>query len=323
MISNKRIVEIIKNSKKIAIFGHKLPDPDACGSAFGLREFCRELGVKADVSIANPLSSALSKIFPKDFKVEPKFRGYDLVVLVDGHSLDRVEDVFIQQIQNAKKMLIIDHHQMGLNEKLVTEDALIDTDSASASQLILNLYRQAKLTPSSTASTYLYAGLIGDTSRFLNTNVNHDVFVDATYLFDCGANLKLVYDALYRNVNKKFLKLSSYIYSHLNYLENGEAVFIAVSQKDMKRLGVEMEDVKNFSNELKKLENVEISMLVYECKKGIYKFSIRESGKYPVFEYVKRQGGGGHVNACGFDVKSSKRNVIKHVKKMLAEIKNA
>ena len=46
----KKVVERIKKAKKIAIFSHRDPDPDACGSMFGLCEFCRAIG-KEDVTV--------------------------------------------------------------------------------------------------------------------------------------------------------------------------------------------------------------------------------------------------------------------------------
>ena len=320
MITNKQIVEKIKKASKIAIFAHKDPDPDSLGSSYGLREFCFAMGKTADVFIEKIKRNNLYDLFPiSERKTSFSVEDYDLAFMVDLHNFSRVDEEFRESLRKHKNIIIIDHHTVFDGEELEVENFIIKPESASASQMILSLYKEAEVMPSKVAATYIYAGLMGDTNRFLNANLNEEVFDDAKKMFQCGAEIQTVYETMYKSISKENIALSAYLYKKVVYVEEGKGAYIVFTQKTMRKLGVSVNDVKEFSNALIVIQGVEVGFLVYETEKGEFKFSIRSSKNFNTLPFVSKMGGGGHINASGFEMKNINNKYIK--KKMSNWIK--
>ena len=238
MMTTKQILQRLEKAKNIAIFSHKGPDPDAYGSLFGMRGFCRQIGKNADVFLKDNTQINLSNIFPIDeAKTEFDEKNYDLVVIVDLHMLDRINEVFREKIKNFKNKLVIDHHVVVRDEELITSNARI-SDVAAASMLIIDLYREAGIMPDKDTATYLYAGIMGDTDRFLHTNLSKQVFEDALLLFESGAQVQNIYDFMYRYTTPEEIRVNKAIYNRMHYFLDGKAVYVIFTQKDCKKMKV-------------------------------------------------------------------------------------
>ena len=166
MITNKQIVQKIQKAKNIAIFGHVDPDVDACGSTFGFRDFCRNLGKNADI-FCEHYGEFVESLFPvEELKSVFFAKDYDLVVLMDMHVEKRIDACFLEEFRKCKNVMVIDHHVLDETEVVPTKDFRI-VHKASASQMVLDLYREIGQKPSLKTATYLYTGLVGDTERFM------------------------------------------------------------------------------------------------------------------------------------------------------------
>lgn len=329
-MTNKQIISTLKKAKNIAIFAHRDPDPDSCGAMFGLRDFCRKIGVNADVFIKKEADRYLNHIFPldegrEDFKAE----RFDLIVFVDIHSILRIDEVFCEQLFLAeaqeKKFLIIDHHIVAENEQFSFKNFKIENIAAS-SQLIIGLFKEEGLMPTKEAATYLYSGIMGDTDRFLHNNLNKQVFEDAAYLLDCGADVQHVYDFMYRYKTKNNLRMNKFFLDNIKFFDNDRVGYLIVSEKDRKNFKMDIEDVKFFADQIVTIKGVELSFLCYErddCK-GEYKVSMRSVGNLSLIDFSAKMGGGGHPNAAGFQLSNtSKKKIDKMVKDWAKEIFNA
>jgi len=322
MMTNEMVVEKIKSSKNIALFAHRGPDPDACGSLFGLRNLCQNLGKNADVFVVRKPEGYLNHIFPlNETKENFSPENYDLVIIVDCHVLNLIDPQFQDGIVESNNVLIIDHHFVGEHEQefLFKHDYLVQTE-ASCSQLILDLFRTINQKPTPVVAKYLYAGLIGDTSRFLHSNLSRRVFEDAICLQDCGADIQLVYDYMFRYRTKEQIRVNKFFLDNLKFAEDGRVGYVIFSEKDIRKIGVDIEDIKHFCNEIVKIKDVEASFLCIEKSKGHYKFSLRSVGDVEVLSFCNKMGGGGHPAASGFDIDISTRQVKREIPKWAKEI---
>ena len=320
-MTTKQILQKIEKAKNIAIFSHKGPDPDAFGSMFGLRGFCRQIGKNADVFLKDNSPSNLSNIFPtSEAKTEFDEKNYDLVLIVDLYLLDRINGIFQEKIKNFKNKLVIDHHIVVNNEEMITPNARI-LNVAAASMLVVDLYREKGITPSSENATYLYAGIMGDTNRFLHSNLTKQVFVDAIFLLESGAQVQHIYDFMYRYTTPEEIRVNKAIFNRMTYLLDGKALYVVFTQKDCKRMKVNNEDIKQFSNTMINIKGVELSVMVYQHENGIFKFSLRSS-KANLIPFANKMGGGGHPCAAGFDFRGSVSQVKRTAKRLCEEILN-
>ena len=321
MITNKQIIEKVNKAQNIAIFAHMDPDPDALGSMFGLREFCRGLGKKADVFIIDKKENFLSMIFPlEESKQNFVPEDYDLVLVTDLHVLNRVNIEFQEKIKNFGNVIVIDHHIVMENDILISKHMRV-MPVAAASMLIVDLYKESGLKPTKAAATYLYAGLMGDTDRFLHSNLSKLVFDDAVYLMDAGAKIQQVYDYMFRYTTPEEIRVNNMLYNNLVYLEGGRAAYAIFTLKDLKKIGADIEDVKAFSSTLVRIKGVELAFLIYEKERHQFKFSIRSS-KANIVPAASRMGGGGHPNAAGFDFEGSKAKIKRILPELSREILN-
>ncbi|MBP3620001.1 MAG: bifunctional oligoribonuclease/PAP phosphatase NrnA [Clostridia bacterium] len=320
MLKLEEVVSIIKNASNIAIFAHRNPDPDACGSMFAMKSLCQKLGKKAQVFTKILPDSNLREIYPVETAKE-KFEGqFDLFVLLDVHVQSMVEPDFLELlINNQDKILIVDHHLILEEKGFDTENFYIE-HKASASQLVLELFKTADLQIDNETANYIYAGIVGDTARFLHSNTTKEVFESAEFLLDSGADLQKVYNGLFRSRTMKHLHIQKFFCNNVRFLLNNEAGYIVFSLKDMKMLNVGKEDVKFLCNEITTVKGVKISFLCIETSKNYYKLSLRANHNINVVNFANKMGGGGHISAAGCEVATTKRKLRKQIKVWAEEI---
>ncbi|MGN1201423.1 MAG: bifunctional oligoribonuclease/PAP phosphatase NrnA [Candidatus Caccovivens sp.] len=322
MLTSKQVVEKIKKAHNVAIFAHKNPDPDAYGSMFAIRDLCKGLKVNADAfAIKNP-KGYLDEIFPlEELKTDFVAKNFDLIIFVDQHLINRVDAVFHEELQKANNILIVDHHEVLENDDVPTTEILIQPEKSATAEIISDIIRENKLKVDQTIATYLWAGLIGDTARFLHNNLSANVLENAKFLFEQGADSQFVYDNMYRKNSYKQLKLHAQYIKKIKLICGGMGGYVIFRSRDFKRFKAEKEDVKKYTNEIVSIDGVKISILVIQYGKNDFKFSIRSRG-VDALSVVIKYGGGGHENACGLDANISAFRVKRFTENLIKEILN-
>lgn len=317
-----RVLAKIKLAKRIAIFAHKNPDPDAYGAMFAMREFCRNLNLDADIFAIKNKRGYLDNIFPlEEVKTDFKSGDYDLVIILDMHLIDRLAPEFVSEVEKSKNIIVIDHHKIVEGEKLPTKNYYVMEDYAATCEILTDFAVKCNLKITPTIATYLYTGLMGDTDRFLHKNLTRHVFETAILLYDKKAEIQHVYDYLYRYKTQQQLEIYKQMLDNLIYYEGGKAVCSIFTLKDLKRLDADQEDVKFYTNDLVKIKGVELSILCIEYKKDYFKFSLRSNGLNTV-NFSTRMGGGGHVCASAFETEISLKEIKKLMPKWIKGIMN-
>ena len=322
MTSCSQIIKKIKGAKNIAVFAHRGPDSDACGSMLAFRDLCRLLGKNAEAFCFKYSDYIKNNFDVKEFKSNFSAKNYDLVAFCDMHTAKRLDECYQEEFKKCQNVIIVDHHIISGNEVVASDCARI-IPKASASQLVLDLYREIGQKPSKQVANYLYAGLVGDTNRFLNSNLSKEVFEDASYLLECGAEVHKIYDKMYRSISKKEMRLTKYLYGHLKYLQGGKVLYIIFTEKDYKKLDTTFEDIQLFSNTLIQIEGVEWSFLVYQVSKFHFRFSMRSAENIDLVPLASKMKGGGHKNAAAFTKRMKKSQIKKSIEKWTNGVFNA
>ncbi len=316
-MTNKDVVKFIKNAKNIALFAHKNPDPDAYGSMFAMREICRNLGVNADVFALRNSESNLDYLFPlNEVKTDFKAKDYDLVVIMDAHCVKRLAPIFFDEVEKSKNIIVIDHHEITEEESkcLASKNMLNIPHLSSICEILTILMRDHQLEITPVIATYLYIGLMGDTNRFLNSNLTPQVFDVAKILYEKQANIEFIYDVMYRSLSRKHLKAYQYFVKNLKLVENGQVVYTVFDLNTFKKLNLEHEDVKFSVDEMKNMKDVKVSFLFMEFEKNNYRVSMRSVNGFNTMICSGANGGGGHKLASAFDKKIKKSEIDRFVK---------
>lgn len=310
-MTTNSLLNKLKEAKKVAIFAHRNPDPDAYGSMFAMKEICQQIGVFADVFAMKNQDGYLNGIFPlESLKTDFNHENYDLVVMVDLHLIGRLSPEFISEVSKSENIVIVDHHIIYEGDVVPTKNTLIKPEYSATCEILTEILEECDLQITPKIATYLYTGLMGDTDRFLHNNLSQHVFETALLLFQKKAEIQHIYDYLYRYKTQEQLALNKQLLECLSYVEQGRACYAVFTLKDMKRLHADQEDVKVYTNELVKIKGVEISFLCIEYEDH-FKISLRSNNCINTLKLSTKMGGGGHVQASAFEIKCSKKELIK------------
>ena len=156
--------------KSVVVLGHHNADPDAMGSAQGVKELVEQLKPDTIVEIVMPddiskLSTKLIQELGLDIHEDSSI-DFDTIVVVDAGGLNQLGD-WATIIQEKKQVVVlIDHHI--LDEQLASQvDLLIHNEEASSTcELVYRLYVKTGITPSVKTSSALLAGIAFDTRFF-------------------------------------------------------------------------------------------------------------------------------------------------------------
>ena len=315
MVTANELSARLKSAKRVAIFGHMHPDLDSFGAMLGAKFLCESLGVKCDVFAEFMKNLSFLKIFPEIyFKNDFDKRKYDLVLVVDCNEISRIDKKYQADV-SGKKILFIDHHE--LNIALDGADYYVYPKKCSASLIIFELLEKLNLKPSAEYATYIFAGIVGDTNRFLHSNTDANVFSIASKLLKLGADCQKVYDVVYRSMTMSNARLRDYLFSNLK--ASGKVCYVAISQKDLEKLSSNVEDVKMFVSDINQLAEFSVAMIAYEISENKFKVSMRSKNGVDLLKVAFKYGGGGHKDASGFYLTGDKKYVANKLKAVCEE----
>jgi len=224
-----QILEKIKEYDTIIIHRHMKPDPDALGSQVGLKALLKhhfpEKTIKA-VGFDEPTLTWMAKM---DSVEDSTYQGA-LVIVCDTANTARIDD---KRYRQGDFLIKIDHHP---NDDVYGGLSWVDTSSSSASEMITLFAQTTQLALSDRAAELLFAGIVGDTGRFLYPSTTARTLRLAASLrehnFDFAALTRKMDTMSY-----KIAKLQGYIYDHLEVDDNGAARVI-LSQEILKQFNV-------------------------------------------------------------------------------------
>ncbi|MDT2963881.1 DHH family phosphoesterase [Enterococcus casseliflavus] len=291
----EEILATIKAFDPIIIHRHQRPDPDALGSQVGLAEILRASFPKKEIyQVGGPVEGldylALMQTIPDDL-----YKGA-LVIVTDTANAPRVSD---QRYDQGAKLIKIDHHP---NDEPYGELVWVNTKASSCSEMIVSFWQmfQNELTMTQEAARLLYAGIVGDTGRFLYPATTATTLRLAAELLDYGFDAPKINRQL-DQVSRSVARLSGYVYENIEIDEIGAGKVI-LSQELQQRFGVVDSETSAVVSLPGKIDEVMAWAIFVEQPEGYYRVRMRSKG--PVInEIAKRHHGGGHPLASGANAK--------------------
>lgn len=289
MTAFKTILAKIKAYDTIIIHRHMKPDPDALGSQVGLKEVITSNFPQKTVKVTGYNEPSLSWLAQMDDVSDKDYEGA-LVIVVDTANRPRIDD---QRYLNGNFLIKIDHHP---DEDHYGDLSYVDTKASSASEIITDFALQNQLKLSDQAARLLYAGILGDTGRFLYPATTSKTFIIASAL------LKYNFDfaALARQMDSfpyKIAKLQAYVFENLEIDKNGAARII-LSQEILKKFDLTDAETSAIVSSPGKIDSVQIWAIFVEQADGHYRVRLRSKSTV-INEVAKRHAGGGHPLASG------------------------
>ncbi len=319
-----KILQLIDKSNKIIVLTHKNPDGDAIGSAFGIIDYCRFKGKKADGFIPFSYPSNLTFInydnVIKSFKSDEHsqvIESADLIIIVDLNSADRVGDMEQLVRSSEATKILIDHH---LEPEDFCDFYYVDSNSASTGQLIYKIITNDvgyKLSPQSAQA--LYTAIMTDTGSFRFPQTNADVHRIVVNLLECGADPVEAYDKVYNSFPVSAIKLKGRVYENIETHINDTVCISTITRQDYAETGALEEQTEGIVESLLAVDTVKIAILLMETDDEQIRCSFRAKDRYNIRTMAVHFGGGGHAQAAGARVKGKtieelKRDIIEYAR---------
>lgn len=295
-----QILEKIKEYDTIIIHRHMKPDPDALGSQVGLKALLKHHFPEKTIKAVGFNEPTLTWMAEMDLVEDSAYQGA-LVIVCDTANTARIDD---KRYSQGDFLIKIDHHP---NDDVYGDLSWVDTSSSSASEMITLFAETTQLALSDRAAELLFAGIVGDTGRFLYPSTTARTLRLAASLreqnFDFAALTRKMDTMSY-----KIAKLQGYIYDHLEVDENGAARVI-LSQEILKQFNVTDAETAAIVGAPGRIYSVSLWGIFVEQADGHYRVRLR-SKIHPINEIAKEHDGGGHPLASGANSYSLEENEI-------------
>lgn len=287
----QEILEAIKKYDRIIIHRHMRPDPDAIGSQVGLAEVLRASFPDKEIYQAGGPVEGLDYLAVMDDVADEKYQGA-LVIVTDTANAPRVSD---DRFDRGEMLIKIDHHP---NDEPYGDLVWVNTKASSCSEIIADFAFSFPddLTMSKEAARLLYAGIVGDTGRFLYPATTAQTLELSGRLLSYGFDAAKLNRQL-QQISMKVARLSGYLYQNIEADENGAAKVI-LPKELLEEYGVADSETSKLVS-LPGTIDVLLAWAIFVWQpEGYYRVRLRSKG--PVInEIAKRHHGGGHPLASG------------------------
>jgi bifunctional oligoribonuclease and PAP phosphatase NrnA len=292
----KQIIDTIREYDTIIIHRHVRPDPDAIGSQSGLREILKVSFPDKQVYAVGEKEPSLTFLSRMD-EIEDSVYQHALVIVCDTANIARIDD---GRYSLGDKLIKIDHHP---NADPYGDISWVDTNASSVSEMIFEMYDTAKeggLKMNDEAARLLYAGIVGDTGRFMYPSTRKETFQYAAELVTYHFDRPALYKELY-SVEDKITRMSGYILQQFSLHSSGLCT-IKLTKEILKKFAVTANESAQLVNVISNVKGIKAWAFFIEEEDQI---RVRLRSKGPVInEIAAIHNGGGHPLASGATVYS-------------------
>jgi phosphoesterase RecJ-like protein len=250
---------------------------------------------------------------------------YDLIITVDTADLEQLGRFYEDNTDMFTKipLINIDHHASNGGFGRIN---FVDVMCSATTELMVPLVHDMeeafgiRLMDEDTA-TLLLAGIITDTGSFQNANTTPRSFATAAHLIKHGARQQEIIQHVFKTKQLSTLRLWGRILSNMKIDDRYRFVWSTISKKDLADTGSREDETGGIIDELMtNAPGTEIIMLLKEKPEGIISGSVRTTNaSVDASAIAEMFGGGGHVQAAGFKIKSS--DIYKMEKMIVEKIK--
>ncbi|GKT03483.1 DHH family phosphoesterase [Furfurilactobacillus entadae] len=289
----KAIFDDINRNRIIIIHRHQRPDPDAVGAQAGLARILQVAYPEKKIYIVGKQVPGLAWLAEMDQVADSQF-DQALILILDTANEPRVDD---QRWRDGREVVKIDHHP---DDDPFGDLSWVDDQASSTSEMVVAFANRFDLTIDATAARSLYAGIVGDTGRFLYSDTTPTTMRVAAQLMDTGIDAVAV-NQLEDEMPVPVARLSAYLYEHLEITASG-AAYVVLSAETIQSFDLGDAGTASLVPMPGKIDSVRAWAIFEEQDDHSYRVRLRSKG--PVINGLARQhNGGGHPLASGAKAK--------------------
>ncbi|HEX7057552.1 MAG TPA: DHH family phosphoesterase [Bacilli bacterium] len=316
--------DLIRESDKVIIMGHRIPDMDAIGAAIGVLKAAHATGKEGYI--------VLDDVNPSIYKLMEEIREHDelhkwfitpdhgiqittpqsLIVVVDTHKASLVSEPKILQLSHRK--VVVDHHRRG--EEFINEAMLVYMEpyASSTCELVTELlqYIDDRISMDALEATAMLAGIVVDTKSF-SLRTGSRTFEAASFLRRNGADSVLIQKMLKEDLDQymkkaEIIKHAKIVYDH---------IIIAVAEPNRKYSQLLIAQV---ADTLLNMNDIMASFVISERLDGLIGISARSLGQINVQVVMEKLDGGGHLTNAATQIEGTLADAESRLREVLDEM---
>ncbi|MFK2826574.1 DHH family phosphoesterase [Bacillus sp. B190/17] len=315
--------ELVTESDKVIVMGHKYPDMDALGASMGIHRVAEMNGREGYIVLDfSEMDTAVKRLIAETKKNPDLYSRIitpeealglatddTLLVVVDTHKPSLVIDEKL--LHKVEKVVVIDHHRRG--EEFVKNPLLVYMEpyASSTAELITELLEyQPKVSKlSMLEATALLAGIIVDTKSF-SLRTGSRTFDAASYLRARGADTVLVQQFLKEDVDTYIQR--SQIIETVYFYNKGIAI-----AKGSEEETYDPVLIAQAADTLLSMDGVQASFVIARRAPNTVGISARSLGEVNVQVVMEQLEGGGHLSNAATQLKEV---TVIEAEKMLQQV---
>ena len=293
------LAELVRDSSRVLVMGHKYADLDALGAAAGVCSLARKCGVKYNIVIdinRNNVRQLMERLFREAEYREAFITPQEAMLLADGRTLLVVVDTSRpEQVEDAdlldacNRVAVIDHHRVAATYIHNAALGFIEPYASSACELMTEVLQELA-EPADVLrceAEALLAGIVLDTKSF-SIRTGERTFDAAAWLRRVGADTTEVKKLFQTDLNSTVAK-----YKILQLAELYRRIAIAAPEEPQSRV-----TAAQAADELLNISGVDASVVIAPDGEGGSFASARSIGELNAQILMEKLGGGGNRSAA-------------------------
>lgn len=305
----EQILDAIKQYETIIIHRHVRPDPDALGSQGGLAKVLSATFPEKTFYTVGEEDESLTFLTRMD-TIEDAQYDNALVIVCDTANQGRVCD---QRYKLGDKIIKIDHHP---NVDPYGDLQWVDTEASSTCEMIYEFFNELQdhgVHLTDEAARLIYAGIVGDTGRFLFPSTTKKTFQYAAELVTYDFDRSELYEKLY-TTEDTIVRLKGYILQNFTVSSSGLST-VKLTKDILEKYNISPRQTSSLVGVLGDVEGI-VAWAIFVEEEDLIRVRLRSKGPV-VNEIAARYNGGGHPMAAGASIYSWE--AMEDVKKDLEE----
>lgn len=311
-----KLNELLSRAGSVAIIGHIRPDGDDVGSCLALYNYIKKSFAPARLRVFMEEGPAkfgfLASFNEISHKLRTDDKAFDLVITSDVSTPERLGE-FGVLLDDAKNSICIDHHKSNPGFCEFNE---VRPESSSTCEVVYELIDETKIDKD--IAECLYTGIINDTGVFKYSSTSKRTMEIAGTLMSFGLDCEDIIDKSFYSKSFNTIKAWGYAYENAVISEDGRCIYTIFTWKDMKRFHIGSIELDGISSELRNVDTVEFSMLIYQNGENEFKVSMRSKDFVDVSVIGALYNGGGHAHAAGCTCNGEPEKIAEEI---LAEVR--
>lgn len=318
--------DLMQESDRVLILGHRTPDIDAVGAAIGLLRAAQMYNVEASIVMETP-NPSITNMMEQIRKDDELFKSFitteqslqvmtehTLLIVVDTHKGSMTMEPRL--VQYASRIVVVDHHRRG--EEFINDAVLVYLEPYASStcelvtELLQYIHEKVKISPLD--ATMLLAGITVDTKHFA-LHTGSRTFEAAGFLRRNGADTVLIQRMLKEDLQEYISKAEIIKHARMIY----DQIALVVTAPGMK---IPQLLIAQTADTLLGMTNVVASFVISERPDGLISISARSLGRMNVQVVMEKMGGGGHLSNAAVQLEGTCKEAEARLLQVLAEIES-